>query len=165
MPTGPGRERSGAIAALRRLACTGRMPPDSFAEVDDAADGVGSRRRKGRRRQSRWRGGRHGCGVALSLPETWDEYERARAEVDSLGRDAAGGEAAGPAEGGPDGTHPAPDANRWVATTREQRRAWDLPDLEGDGPVGPGLGDGSPARGPQEGRREDEIRTDAVEAV
>ena len=72
------------------------------------------------------------AGVTLLLPETCDEYERARAEVDSLVRDAAGGETAAPAEGGPDGTDAAPGTDRWVVTTGEQRRAWDLPDLEAD---------------------------------
>ena len=72
------------------------------------------------------------AGVTLLLPETCDEYERARAEVDSLVRDAAGGETAAPTEGRPDGTDAAPGTDRWVVTTGEQRRAWDLPDLEAD---------------------------------
>ena len=67
------------------------------------------------------------AGVTLLLPETCGEYEQARAEVESLARDAAGGEA----DGGPDGADAAPGADRWVVTTGEQRRAWDLPDLEG----------------------------------
>ena len=72
------------------------------------------------------------AGVTLLLPETCDEYEQARAEVESLARDAAGGETAAPAEGSSDGTDTAPGTDRWVVTTGEQRRAWDLPDLEAD---------------------------------
>ena len=105
------------------------------------------------------------AGVALLLPEMCDEYDRPRAEVDSLARDAAVGEAAGPAEGGPDGTHPAPGANRWVVTTREQRRRGTCPTSKATVRSDRAPGDGWPARDPQEGRRKDEIPADAVEAV
>ena len=73
-------------------------------------------------------------GVTLVLPETRSEYEKARAEVESLARAARGNEVTGPADGGPDGmdgTYAMPGAGRWVVTTGEQRRAWDLPDLGG----------------------------------
>lgn len=106
------------------------------------------------------------AGVTLRLPEMCDEYERARAEVDSLARDAAEGEAAGPAEGGPDGTHPAPGrkplgghhtgAAAGVGPARPRRRR--------SGRTGP-----REAVRPLATRRaadeKDEIRADAVEAV
>ena len=77
-------------------------------------------------------------GVTLVLPETRSEYEKARAEVESLARAARGKEVTGPADGGPDGlggTYAMPGAGRWVVTTGEQRRTWDLPDLADVGAV------------------------------
>ena len=69
-------------------------------------------------------------GVTLILPETRGEYERARAEVESLDRGAVENEAAGSADtDGTDGMDATPGAGRWVVTTGEQRRAWGLPDL------------------------------------
>ena len=72
--------------------------------------------------------------VTLVLPETRSEYEKARAEVESLARAARGSEVTGPADGGRDGmdgTYAMPGAGRWVVTIGKQRRAWDLPDLGG----------------------------------
>ena len=74
-------------------------------------------------------------GVTLMLPETPGEYERARAQVERLARDADGGEAAGSAESETTGMNGMPGADRWVVTTGEQRRAWGLPDLDSDAAV------------------------------
>ena len=77
-------------------------------------------------------------GVTLVLPESRGEYEEARAEVESLARAACGNEVTGPPDGGPDGmggTYAVPGAGRWVVTTGEQRRTWDLPVSEMEIPV------------------------------
>ena len=92
------------------------------------------------KRQGRRRSGRHGCrrdGAASR------DVRRVRAGA-GRGRQPRPGRRRGRGRRGGRGRSrrhaPGAGRNRWVVTTREQRRAWDLPDLEGDGPVGPGPG-------------------------
>lgn len=76
--------------------------------------------------------------TTLLLPETRAEYEKARAEVESLAGDAGRSVAGRPADtngtidtNDTNGTITMPGAGCWVVTTGEQRRAWGLPDLDG----------------------------------